>query len=103
MAQLIAPFAPFCADTCWQLAGGEGSVHATRFPTADPALLAVQQVSIPVQVNGKLRGVIEVEPDAEEALVVEMAMKLEGVIRAVGDRQPKKVVYVPGRTLNFVV
>ncbi len=103
MAQLIAPFAPFCADTCWQLAGGEGSVHATRFPTADPALLAVQQVSIPVQVNGKLRGVIEVEPDAEEALVVEMAMKLDGVIRAVGDRQPKKVVYVPGRTLNFVV
>jgi leucyl-tRNA synthetase len=82
LAQLIAPFravlAPIPAAN-WQAVK---AAYTPPLPHSDPALLAVQQVSIPVQVNGKLRGVIEVEPDAEEALVVEMAMKLEGVIRA---------------------
>jgi leucyl-tRNA synthetase len=103
MIQVLAPFAPFLAEECWQKLGGQGSVHASRWPAIDPNLLVVQKVTIPVQVNGKLRGLIELDPEESEDTAVTQAQALEGVARALAKGTLKKIVYVRGRTLNFVV
>ena len=102
LVQVLAPFAPFQAEECWRRLGGSGSVHASRWPDFDPALLAVQKVTIAVQVNGKLRGLVEVEPGESEEAVTGQARALEGVVRALSGLEVRKIIYVPGRTVNFV-
>lgn len=60
-------------------------------------------VSLPVQVNGKVRATIAVAIDADEAVVRELALGQENVQRAMGDKSVRKVIYVKGRILNLVV
>ena len=103
LVQVLAPFAPFKAEECWQKLGAAGSVHASRWPAYDPALVVVEKVKVAVQVNGKLRGLIEVEPDESEEKVIEQARTLEALERALTGKTLKKTIYVKGRALNFVV
>jgi leucyl-tRNA synthetase len=103
MVQVLAPFAPFLAEECWAKAGGAGSVHTSRWPRYDPALVESRRVTISIQVNGKLRGVVEVDSYDPQDTVVEAARAQEGVARALGQVEVKKIIYIKGRTLNFVV
>jgi leucyl-tRNA synthetase len=100
---LIAPFAPFLAEECWQKAGFEGSVHDSLWPAYDPALAEEALVDIPVQVNGKLRGVIRAAKESSEDEVRVLAEGLETVQKYLAQGEVRKVVYVPGRTLSYVV
>jgi leucyl-tRNA synthetase len=100
---LLAPFAPFLVEECWQKLGQEGSVHEALWPDFDPALVEEAQVDIPVQVNGKLRGVIQAARDASEDEVRQQAEALEGVQKYLTQGEVRKVVYIPGRTLSYVV
>jgi leucyl-tRNA synthetase len=98
---MVSPFAPHLAEELWQRLGHTGSLAYVDFPQADPALLVAASVTYPVQVNGKLRGRIEVPVDADEAsvraaAVAEVAAALEG-------REPRKVIVVPGRMVSVVV
>jgi leucyl-tRNA synthetase len=101
--QVLAPFAPFLAEACWEKLKGGGSVHHTTWPAYDPALEVEQGVEMAVQVNGKLRGTIQVEKDAPEAEVRAAAEAVESVARHLEGKQVLKVILVPNRTLNFVV
>ncbi|HVN55251.1 MAG TPA: leucine--tRNA ligase [Anaerolineaceae bacterium] len=103
LVQVVAPFAPFLAEECWKILQGEGSVHASRWPEYDPPLIAGQTVTVSVQVNGKLRGLVEVEPGADEETVTARAKEIEPVQRALAGGSLRKVIYVKDRTLNFVV
>ncbi|HET6345322.1 MAG TPA: leucine--tRNA ligase, partial [Myxococcota bacterium] len=103
LAQMLAPFAPHLAESIWQGAGGEGLVATTRWPTADPAALVEDSITLAVQVNGKLRGQVQVPPKAEAATVVEAARRDGNVARHLEGKQVVKQIYVPGRMLNFVV
>lgn len=103
LAQVIAPFAPLLAQRCWEMLGLPGSVHASRWPEVDEALLAQQSVTISIMVNGKLRGTLEIDPDTPQEEVIAQARQVESVSRFLKDRGEKKVVYVPNRTVNFVV
>jgi leucyl-tRNA synthetase len=103
LVQVLAPFAPFLAEECWQKLGEAGSVHASRWPQYDPALVQTQRTTVTVQVNGKLRGKLEIAGDESEAEVVALARQQEPVERALAQGQVRKVIYVKGRTLNFVV
>jgi leucyl-tRNA synthetase len=98
---MLSPFAPHLADELWVRLGHDGSVAYEPFPTADPALLVAESVTYPVQVNGKVRGRIEVAPDAG-ADVVEAAALAE-VAEALAGRAPRKVIVVPGRMVSVVV
>ena len=103
LVQVVAPFAPFLAEEYWQILRGEGSVHASRWPEYDPALITGQKVTLSVQVNGKLRGLVEVDPGAGEESVIDQAKEIEAVQRALAGGTLRKVIYVKDRTLNFVV
>jgi leucyl-tRNA synthetase len=99
---LSAPMMPHLAETCWQTLGHSRLVVETPWPKADPALVRSDTVTIAVQVNGKLRGTIEVSSEAEEESVRESALALDGVRRALDGKAPKRVIVVKGRIVNVV-
>jgi leucyl-tRNA synthetase len=101
--QLLAPIAPFLADKCWQKIGQEGSVHSSRWPEFDPSVMEEEMLEIPVQVNGRLRGVVRVNRDDTEEQVRMQAEALDTVQKHLSQGNIQKVVYVPGRTLSYVV
>lgn len=99
----LAPFAPHLAEELWHRAGHEDSVHLAAWPEVDEADLAEETVRIAVQVGGKSRDDIEVPAGASQEEVVAMARGSERVTRFLEGAEVRKVVYVPGRIINFVV
>jgi leucyl-tRNA synthetase len=100
---LTAPFAPFLAEELWKHLGGEYSVHAQRWPPYDPVAATDPEIELPVQVNGKLKGRVVVAATAGEDAVLAAALALAPVRDALGGTAPRRVVFVPGRTLNLVM
>ncbi len=100
---LLAPFAPHLGEELWAQLGHAESLAYEAWPEADPALLVEEEIEMVVQVQGRLRARIRVPADADEAAVRETALREANVQRHVGDRTPRRVVYVPGRLLNFVL
>jgi leucyl-tRNA synthetase len=103
LALMLAPSAPHLAEELWQRLGREFSVHEQSWPSYDPALTVDDTVEFAVQINGKVRDRIETSVDASEESVVALAMASPRVEDAVGEKQVRKVIYVPGRILNIVV
>ncbi|MET8307662.1 leucine--tRNA ligase [Micromonospora sp. NPDC005173] len=97
---MVAPFAPHVAEELWRRLGHETSLTYADFPTADPALLVADTVTYPVQVNGKVRGRIEVPTDASEESV--RAAALDAVAATLAGKEPRKVIVVPGRMVSVV-
>jgi leucyl-tRNA synthetase len=93
---MLAPFAPHISEELWGKLGHEGSLTYADFPVADPALLVEATITYPVQVNGKVRGRVEVAADADEATIRAAALA------AVSVAAPKKVIVVPGRLVSVV-
>jgi leucyl-tRNA synthetase len=98
---MVSPFAPHLGEELWRRLGHEQSLAYVDFPVADPALLVAESVTYPVQVNGKVRGRVEVAADADEATVREAA--LAEVATHLFGREPRKVIIVPGRMVSVVV
>ena len=101
--QILAPFAPHLTEELWQELGHSNSIHLESFPVADEELAKDTTVEIGVQINGKLRGSIEVAPDAPESTVTDMAKGNSVIAKYLYQVEIKKVVYVPGRILNFII
>jgi leucyl-tRNA synthetase len=98
---MLSPFAPHLAEELWSKLGHGGSLAYVDFPVADPAQLVAESITYPVQVNGKVRGRIEVAPDLAEDEV--RAAALAAVAEPLAGRDPKKVIVVPGRLVSVVV
>ncbi|MGE7154021.1 leucine--tRNA ligase [Methylorubrum rhodesianum] len=103
LVQLIAPMMPHLAEECWHVLGGEGLVAEASWPVADQALLVEDEITLPVQINGKKRADVTVPRDADAKAVEAATLALEPVQRALEGRIPKKVIVVPGRIVNLVV
>jgi len=102
MAQLIAPFMPHLAEEAWSRMGGQGFIHETPWPEADPALLVDDAIVLPVQVNGKRRAEVSVPPDAANDAVEAIAMADGAVQRSLEGLSVRKIIVVPGRIVNIV-
>jgi leucyl-tRNA synthetase len=100
---LLVPVEPLLAEELWSVLGGAYSVHAQDWPGYDPAALRTATVTVPVQVNGKVRHTIELPPAAGEQAAVQAARADPVVAAALAGRSPRRVVYVPGRVINLVV
>ncbi|PYS00723.1 MAG: leucine--tRNA ligase [Acidobacteria bacterium] len=100
---LIAPFAPHFAEELWQRTGRPPSIFFQRWPVWDEAYTTFDTVTVAVQINGKLRGTIEVRAEAPEESVLEAATKDPAITRFLDGRQIRKKVYVKNRILNLVV
>ena len=101
LAMLLGPFAPHLAEELWHQLGHQDSVHVDHWPELDEAYLTSDQLTIAVQVNGKLRGQLSLPVDTDEATVVKLAKQLEAVKKQL-KTEPKRVIYVAGRLVNLV-
>ena len=101
LVQMIEPFAPHMANELWQQLGHDGLVQNATWPVWDEALIIEDVITIAVQVNGKLRGEIQVAKDTDPELIKAQALAHENVARFV-EGEPKKIIYVPGRLVSIV-
>jgi leucyl-tRNA synthetase len=100
--RMLAPFAPHLAEELWQRLGGEGLVVFQSWPQVEQTLLRRPQVTIVVQVDGRLRDRIEMPAGIDEPAARERALRSTNVLRAVNGRRVQRAVYVPDRLINLV-
>jgi leucyl-tRNA synthetase len=100
---LLSPLAPHAAEELWQILGHDQTLAYEPWPIYDPALLLDDQIEVPVQVNGKLRGKVLL-PAGADGTQIESAARSDDRIRAVLEgKSIRKVIVVPGKLVNFVV
>jgi len=100
---LMAPSTPYVAEELWERLGMRYSVHHQSWPEYDPALTQDDAVELVVQVNGKVRDRLLLPVDLPEADVRERVLAQPKIAEAIAGREPRKVIYVPGRLINIVV
>jgi leucyl-tRNA synthetase len=102
LLKLVAPMVPHLAEQAWSALGREGLVADADWPKADPALLVDDDVTIAVQVNGKLRDTLTAPKGTARETLEEMALASEKVNRILDGNAPRKVIVVPDRLVNIV-
>ena len=101
---LLAPMAPHITAELWEhRRPSDGQLHFQAWPSADPAKLTVDTVTMVVQVNGKVRDRLEVAPDISEADAVALALASPRVVSELNGAEPKKVIARPPRLVNIVI
>ncbi len=101
--QLIGPMMPHLAEELWQKLGHETLLADVPWPEADESLLVEETITIGVQVNGRLRGTVDVPRNADREVAESLALALDGVQRAMDGKPPRKVIVVPNKIVNVVV
>jgi leucyl-tRNA synthetase len=99
---LLAPLAPHLAEELWARLGGPYSVHRQPWPEADAAALAEEEVTLVVQVDGRVRARLRVAAGLPEAEAVRLALAAPAAARHLAGRRPSHVVHVPDRLVNLV-
>jgi leucyl-tRNA synthetase len=100
---LLAPIAPHITEELWRRLGHQESVHVQPWPTYDPSALVADTLTLAVQVNGKLRGQVEVAANADDATILAAAKAEPNVARYVGESQIVREIVVRGKLVNLVV
>ena len=100
---LLAPVAPHIAEELWQRTGRAGSVHRQSWPAWDPALAREESLQVAVQVNGRVRAVVDVPLDAGEEQVRTLALSQPKVRQQIGEQVIRNIIYVPGKVINLVI
>jgi leucyl-tRNA synthetase len=103
LALLMSPMTPHLSEEIWSMLGGQGLIIDAPWPQADPAMLVDDEVTLPIQVNGKRRAEISVPKDMPKEEIEALALATDGVIRTLDGAAPKKIIVVPGRIVNVVV
>jgi leucyl-tRNA synthetase len=99
---LLAPSAPYIADELWSRTGHDGSIHQQAWPRWEAELVQDELIQLAIQVDGRLRDLLELEIDAAEEDVRQAAMNKERVRQALAGRRLDRIVYIPGKILNIV-
>ena len=100
---LVAPFAPHAAEELWQDLGHSDSVHRDHWPELNESALKRDQMTLAVQVNGKVRGEITVPTDESEEAIKQIAQKQENVAAHLEGKVVKKIIYVKNRLVSIVI
>ena len=100
---ILSPFVPHLSEEFWSLLGHAETISYESWPQFDEELIQLDEVTIVVQVNGKLRANINIDKDSDEKDVVAEALSLDNVEKYTSNGSIIKTIYVPNRLLNFVV
>merc|ERR1719330_1098750 len=103
MALMVSPFAPHLGEECWNLLGNNESLAYHPWVEYDEKMCIDNTVTMGVQVNGKIRGQVEVGINADQDSVMKEALKLPKVESQLTTKEVKRIIYVPGKILNIVV
>lgn len=103
ITQLLAPFAPHVSEEIWQQLEQNGSIHLSSWPVHDEKYLAQNEITIVVQINGKVRANLKVPAGSSEEEIVDAAKADEKVVPYLKEKEARKIIYVPQKLVNFVV
>ncbi|HBF30093.1 class I tRNA ligase family protein, partial [Rhizobium sp.] len=103
LIQIVAPMTPHLAEECWSALGNSGLVAQAPWPVFEPELVAENEVTMPVQINGKKRAELTIARDADQTTVSQAALELDAVKTALQGQSPKKIIVVPQRIVNIVI
>ncbi|MNH50003.1 Leucine--tRNA ligase [compost metagenome] len=103
LVRLLGPLAPHMSAELWRDLGNDTMLEAAGWPAWDDALIVSDTMTIIVQVNGKLRAKLVLPADATDDMVKEQALAEDNVVKFLENKQPTKVIYIPGRLVNIVV
>ncbi|HEY1885058.1 MAG TPA: leucine--tRNA ligase, partial [Roseiarcus sp.] len=103
LVHCFAPMMPHLAEECWEALGHKTFIAQSPWPVADRSLIASADVIYVVQVNGKKRGELLIEREADKERVEREALALDAVVRAMDNKRPRRVIIVPHRIVNVVV
>ena len=103
LLKLLAPMAPYLTEEQWHRLGHEDSIHFEAWPQYDPALASEEEVTMVVQVNGKVRDTLKVPADITEEQMVERALKSEKVQGYLNGGEPAKIITKPPKLVSLVV
>jgi leucyl-tRNA synthetase len=101
--RLIGPMTPHLAEELWSALGHKSLLADAVWPAAEDALLVDDTVTIAVQLNGKLRGTVQLSKDATREVAEKAALALPEIVRALAGKKPKRVIVVPNRIVNVVL
>jgi leucyl-tRNA synthetase len=102
LLKLVAPMAPHIAEEAWAASGNDGLIADADWPVVDPALLVDDEVTVAVQVNGKLRDTLTLAKGLDKEAAEAAALASEKIVRALDGKSPRKVIVVPDRLVNIV-
>ncbi|MDG1677192.1 MAG: leucine--tRNA ligase, partial [Paracoccaceae bacterium] len=103
LAQLMSPMTPHLSEELWERLGEKTLIARQPWPTVDETLLTDDTITMPIQINGKRRGQIEVQKDLTPPDIEKLALAETAVQKALNGNEPKKVIIVPGRIINVVI
>lgn len=103
MVQVLNPFIPHVTEYLWGELENKGQIHTSMWPKVNKKLLVEDEVTIGVQINGKLRATITVPSNSTENFVKETALKEENVVKYIKEKEIIKLIYVPNRIINMVI
>jgi leucyl-tRNA synthetase len=101
--RLIGPIIPHVAEEMWAELGNKTLVIDTAWPDYDKSMLIENTVTVGVQVNGKIRGTVNLPADCDQATAEKIGLNLETVKKAIGAKAVRKIIFVPNRILNVVL
>ena len=99
---LMAPVTPHITEELWEYLGKPYSIHTQPWPEYDPAQAKEEQITLVIQVNGKVRDRVSAPAGVTEAQAKEIAMSSAAVARHLGEGEPREVIFVPGKLINIV-
>lgn len=103
LASIIAPMVPHLAEECWALLGKETPLAISNWPAYSPELLIEDTITLPIQINGKKRGEIEIAANADQPAIEAEVLRHEAVQKALQGKAPRKLIIVPKRIVNVVI
>ncbi|PVX28293.1 leucine--tRNA ligase [Sphingomonas pokkalii] len=102
LVRVVAPMVPHIAEEAWAAMGETGMIADAAWPAVDPALLVDDEVTIAVQVNGKLRDTLVMPKGAAKDVVEAAALASDKIVRLLEGNAPRKIIVVPDRLVNIV-
>lgn len=100
---LLAPFAPYMTEEIWEMIGYEYSIHTSAWPVADKKFLNQEQVTISIQINGKMRSQINVPIDMAESKLKQLALNDQSIRKYFQEKEPKKIIVIPNRVISILI
>jgi len=101
--QTLAPFAPHVSEELWSVHISEGLIVKSKWPVYDESKIALEEVSVAVQVNGKVRAVLEIGIDESEEDVTKKALQIDAIKRHTEGLVIENTIYIKGKIINIVV
>ena len=103
LIKLLAPFAPHISEELWQYLGHTNTIAYQGWPKYEEKYLIKKTIVIPIQINGKVRDKIDVDPELDKEKILSIAKESKNTIKYLKNKEVVKEIYVPGKIINFVV